>query len=87
MPSTAKIIYLGPTDKKRGLRNRAIYAGGTPAHLKEELAANPALANFFVPLARHAKVRRGHRIKAAVSASVARGPLPATSFGPPIKPR
>ena len=85
--ASSAIIYTGPTNKLLGLRNRAIYAGGTPEHLKEELARNPALANFFVPLERHAKTRRGRAVKPAVSATVARGPVPAKTFGPPIKPR
>jgi hypothetical protein len=82
------IIYNGPTDKVRGLRHGAIYSGATPKHLQAEIAKNSALANFFVPLKRHAKTRRNKAGKpAAVTAPLTRGPVTARTFGPPIKKR
>jgi hypothetical protein len=86
MASTA-IIYTGPSNPTLGLRNRAIYSGGTPEHLRKTIESNSALANYFVPLARYAKTPRT-RARVAVSASTARGAGPAPKpIGPPIKKR
>ena len=82
------IIYTGPTNKALGLRNRAIYSAEPPEHLRETIATNSALANFFVPLSRYAKVLRKFGARAgAVSAPLARGALPTRQIGPPIKKR
>ena len=86
MASTA-IIYTGPNNPTLGLRNRAIYSGGTPEHLRESIESNSALANFFVPLSRYAKTPRT-RARVGVSATTARGAgLAPKQIGPPIKQR
>jgi hypothetical protein len=85
------IIYVGPTDKRLGLRSKAIYSGDIPEHLRDKIESNPALANYFQPLARYAARTRKRRTAAsareAVSATLSRGNIQPRTYGPPIKKR
>jgi hypothetical protein len=59
------IIYTGPSNRLLGLRKGAIYAGAIPEHLRKQIESDSALANFFVPLSRHAKTRRARGLAPA----------------------
>ncbi len=87
METGEPIIYTGPTDKKLGLRHGAIYSGDIPEYLRETIESNSALANFFVPLARHAMKPRKRRPEGSVSAPLSRGIPALRPYGPPIKQR
>jgi hypothetical protein len=79
-----QVIYTGPSNKKLGLRNRAIYTSPElPAHLKALVETNSALAHLFVPLERW-KTQRHVAPKGPV-VTLARKPIAPIKLGPPIK--
>lgn len=80
------LIYTGPTNKRQGLRNRAIYRDGElPAHLKKLVEGNSALEHQFVPLDRYAKMPRVRSRGPIVK--VLRQAVQVPKLGPPIKKR
>lgn len=65
-------VYVGPSVQRLGLSQYAIFNGGIPGHLKQELERHPALASLFVPVSRLARARE--ELKDPTSAlSVLRG--------------
>jgi len=45
----ASSIYVGPNDKKLGLRQFQIFSGDLPDHVKAALKSSPYLGNFVMP--------------------------------------
>lgn len=44
-----KSIYVGPNNKKLGLRQWQIFDGGFPQHVSDLLKRIPALGSYFMP--------------------------------------
>jgi hypothetical protein len=77
-------IYVGPNDKKLGLRQYQTFVGNYPPHVQHALKVNAGLANYFMTLAKFQTLRPpGTPVKRATALN-----QPARKVvrqGPPIK--
>jgi hypothetical protein len=76
----ATTIYVGPNDKKLGLRQHQIFIEDHPLHVQAALKANPGLANLFMSFDEF--VKRTPPGTPVPSTEVAKSP---ERQGPPIK--